>query len=85
LNGRGLYLDPTDGDGLVSDRPSPGTPWPFSVDVSLAYVNEPNAGQAICNVVRIRLRHNMCTHLIIHPVAGSIHWVRGQRVGCMRD
>lgn len=52
MNGRGLYLDPTDMYGAVSDKPSPGTPWPFSVDVTLAYINEPNAGQATCNVVR---------------------------------
>jgi hypothetical protein len=67
LNGRGLYLDPTDMYGAVSDKPSPGTPWPFSVDVTLAYINEPNAGQAVCNVVR-----TACACTLIHQVAGSI-------------
>jgi hypothetical protein len=52
LNGRGMYLDPTDEKGQVSQQPRPGTPWPFPVDVTLAFINEPNAGQAICNVVR---------------------------------
>ena len=41
-----LYLDPTDEQGQPSKRPSPGLPW-FSIDPSMAYVNEPSAGTSV--------------------------------------
>ncbi len=41
-----MYLDPTDQHGQPSDRPSPGLPW-FSIDPSMAYVNEPSRGNSV--------------------------------------
>ena len=38
---RGIYLDPTDAKGELSAFPGPGTFWPFPVDLTMAYVNEP--------------------------------------------
>ena len=41
-----VYLDPTDQRGQPSDKPSPGLPW-FSIDPSMAYVNEPSLGSSV--------------------------------------
>lgn len=42
----GWMIDPTDMTGLPCKHPAPGLPW-FPVNVMLAYVNEPSAGQTI--------------------------------------
>ena len=44
--GDAVHLDPTDQHGQPSDRPSPGLPW-FSIDPSMAYVNEPARGSSV--------------------------------------
>ena len=44
--GDAVLLDPTDQHGQPSDRPSPGLPW-FSIDPSMAYVNEPALGSSV--------------------------------------
>ena len=41
-----MYLDPTDQHGRPSKQPSPGLPW-FSIDPSMAYVNEPTTGSSV--------------------------------------
>lgn len=41
-----LYLDPTDQHGQPSHKPSPGLPW-FSIDPSMAFVNEPSLGSSV--------------------------------------
>lgn len=40
----GLYLDPTDELGRLSPWPKPGSPWPFKINVNLAFINEPPPG-----------------------------------------
>lgn len=54
LNGKGMYLDPTDCMGHLSSRPGPGVPWPFDVNVDMARVNEPPIGVATPNLVEPR-------------------------------
>ena len=46
----GRYLDPTDSKGQVSRWPGPGVFWPLPTDPTLAYINEPCAGQGDVNV-----------------------------------
>ena len=46
-NDLGFYLDPTDTQGYLSDRPGPGPWWPLAVDVSLSRVNEPPLGRLL--------------------------------------
>lgn len=43
------YLDPTDKTGQPSPVPSPGLGWPFPVDVTLSYANEPPKGSGGTN------------------------------------
>jgi len=41
----GMYLDPTDEQGLgPSARPGPSLPWPFKIQADMAYANEPPPG-----------------------------------------
>ena len=42
----GQLLDPTDSTGSPSERPQPGMPWLWSVDHTLAFVNEPPPGRS---------------------------------------
>ena len=35
------FVDPTDVHGQPSRYPGPGLPWPFALDCTLAFVNEP--------------------------------------------
>ena len=42
----GQLLDPTDSTGCPSERPQPGMPWLWSVDHTLAFVNEPPPGRS---------------------------------------
>ena len=48
----GLYLDPTDAQGALSAYPNPGAPWPFKININLAYINEPPpGGDCNCSLV----------------------------------
>jgi len=47
LSRPGSMLDPTDHRGRPSTSPSPGLWWPFGVDVTLSYVNEPGKGSVV--------------------------------------
>ncbi len=47
LEGKGIYLDPTGSDGTQPvEYPSPGPWWPLSIQIELAYANEPLAGSS---------------------------------------
>ena len=49
---QGLYLDPTDEHGNLSSYPNPGSPWPWKINVNLAYINEPQpGGDCNCSLV----------------------------------
>lgn len=46
----GVFFDPTDSEGKLSNRPGPGPPWPFPVQVEMALANEPPPGSGGANV-----------------------------------
>ena len=46
----GMFLDPTDNEGKLSNKPGPGPPWPFPVQVDMALANEPPPGSGGANV-----------------------------------
>eukprot|EP00889_Picochlorum_renovo_P000705 jgi/Picre1/27735/NNA_000699.t1 len=49
----GVILDPSDESGYPSTRPSPGTWWPWDVDCTLSYVNEPSLHARVSVNVRV--------------------------------
>eukprot|EP00894_Picocystis_sp_ML_P003966 jgi/Pico_ML_1/54483/g4822.t1 len=46
----GYFLDPTDKEGKLSNKPGPGLPWPFPVPIEMALANEPPPGSGGANV-----------------------------------
>lgn len=49
----GVILDPSDESGYPSARPSPGFWWPWDVDCTLSYVNEPSLNAHVSVNVRV--------------------------------
>lgn len=49
----GVILDPSDESGYPSARPSPGLWWPWDVDCTLSYVNEPSLNARVSVNVRV--------------------------------